>query len=229
MPPLAQSPSRCGERTSLSKPRSTLGPRYISVGLDPEALKMPANSSATWPPPTISMRFSNCGRWNRLVGGDGELDAGDRRHRRPRAGGDQHLVDKKGLSRSASLIVWEVFELGAGVGQIGAGVLQVGDIDARRARRSRCLLGVQEACAQVESRHRGFRSSRSPSDGLERTRRELAGVDHELLRHAAAGITQVPLDPVLLRRPPTRAPDMAASLRRATTSPPEPAPMTKRS
>ncbi len=33
-------------RTSLSKPRSTLGPRYISVVSTPRPLKMPANSSA---------------------------------------------------------------------------------------------------------------------------------------------------------------------------------------
>ncbi len=88
-----------------------------------------------------------------------------------------------------------VLQLGPGVDEVGAGVLQVGDVDAREPG-DLDVLGLEEA-GPVERRP-DFRPAEALG-GLER-RRELAGVDHELLRHAAADHAGA-ADPVLLGDP----------------------------
>src|SRR5690606_35984832 len=70
------------------------------------------------------------GDMERLVGGDGVLDPGQvLRHPGPAAGGDQDLVGRD-LAAPLDLDRVAVHEAGLAVHQLGAGVLQVTDIDA---------------------------------------------------------------------------------------------------
>ena len=79
------------------------------------------------------MRFGQLRQVEGLVGGDGELDAGQiggRVGRPPVAIRTLSAVNGP-VAVGAARSVWASSSVGAGVDQIGAGVLQVGDVDAR--------------------------------------------------------------------------------------------------
>src|SRR5207237_9828619 len=84
------------------------------------------------------------GQVDRLVGGDRMLGAGQaRRQGRPAAGGDEDLVGREGLVGAHQVDGVGVDQFGAVVDQVGAGVFEVGDVDARQAG-DLDVLGVEE-------------------------------------------------------------------------------------
>ena len=116
-----------------------------------------------------------------LVGGYGVFDAGNVGHKRPAAGGDEdgfgcHLA---GLGLDAHRV--RPGERGAGHNELGARCLQVADID-----------GVEAVDLAVLGRDQGRPVEFAVADGPAvpfgrlKIRGKMAGIDKELLGHAAA-------------------------------------------
>ncbi len=118
-----------------------------------------------------------------LLGRDGVFDAGQvGGHDGAAADGDQDLFSGDGLRLVAEdLDRVRILEHGPAVEQVGAGLLQVGDIDARQP-------GNLDVLALDEARpvERGLRRRPAVALGQGEVLGEFGRIDHELLGHAAA-------------------------------------------